>query len=121
MGMMADISKFKNMQRNMSILTIDEISSMIRPILEKYDVEKAYLFGSYARHEATVESDVDIRIEKGQSTKLKGLFQVGSLQLDLMDVLQKKVDLITVLPESERYRILNDNIHADEVLLYEAT
>lgn len=118
---MADISKTENMQRNMSILTIDEISSMIRPILEKYDVEKAYLFGSYARHEATVESDVDIRIEKGQSTKLKGLFQVGSLQLDLMDVLQKKVDLITVLPESERYKILNDNIHVDEVLVYKAT
>lgn len=35
------------------IYTIDEIRSNISPIAKKYGVERVYLFGSYARGEAT--------------------------------------------------------------------
>ena len=48
------------------ILSIDEIRDKIRPICEKYKVEKVWLFGSYARGEATEESDVDLHIEGGR-------------------------------------------------------
>ena len=41
------------------VLTIEEIKEKIRPICEKYRVVKLFLFGSYARGEATAESDVD--------------------------------------------------------------
>ncbi|MBO6210611.1 MAG: nucleotidyltransferase domain-containing protein, partial [Schwartzia sp.] len=46
------------------MLTIDRIKRMIQPICEKYGVERLFLFGSYARNEATEKSDVDFRIDR---------------------------------------------------------
>ena len=101
------------------MLTIDEIRSKIKPICQKYDIKTAYLFGSYARNVATEESDVDIRIEKGNSEKLRGLIQVSGMQIELEDALNKKVDLITILPKDELYSIFRKNVLADEVIVYE--
>ena len=42
--------------------TIEKIREIIIPICKKYGVEKAFLFGSYARGEARENSDVDIRV-----------------------------------------------------------
>ena len=39
-------------RRRLMIYTIDEISSRIRPVAEKYHLKAVYLFGSYARGEA---------------------------------------------------------------------
>ena len=52
------------------MLTIEEIRDKITPICQKYGVKSAYLFGSYARGEATEKSDVDIRIEQGDLSGL---------------------------------------------------
>ena len=60
------------------LLSIDEIKHRIAPICKQYDVSRAYLFGSYARGEATESSDVDIRIDKGYSRKLQGLLDVSN-------------------------------------------
>ena len=104
----------------MGKLTIDDIKTKISPICEKYDVARAYLFGSYARSEATEESDVDIRIDKGTSQKLRGLFDVSGFQLELSAALEKQVDLITLLPDQAQYAIFRDDVTRDEVLLYES-
>ena len=45
----------------MSTLSINDIKTKSTPICKNYDVAQAYLFGSYARGEATEDSDVDIR------------------------------------------------------------
>ena len=47
------------------IYTIDEIKAIAAPIARSYGVAAMYLFGSYARGEATEKSDLDFRIEKG--------------------------------------------------------
>ncbi len=52
------------------IYSIKEIKDIVSPIAKKYGVERVYLFGSYARGEATDKSDLDLRIDKGG---LKGL------------------------------------------------
>lgn len=41
----------------MNTLTKNEIEALIRALLRKHNVEYALLFGSYARGEATVESE----------------------------------------------------------------
>ena len=43
------------------IYTIEELREIITPIAIQHNVEKVYLFGSYARGEATENSDVDLR------------------------------------------------------------
>ena len=37
------------------IYTIDEITAAVKPIAEKYGIDKVWLFGSYARGEATLQ------------------------------------------------------------------
>lgn len=104
----------------MSRLSINEIKNKISPICKQYDVARAFLFGSYARGDATDNSDVDIRIDKGDSKKLQGLFDVSAFQLALMDALGRKVDLITTLPQQELYAIFRKHLADEEVLIYEA-
>lgn len=61
------------------------------PILQKYGITKASLFGSYAKNSFDQNSDVDILI---QPPKNMGLSFI-SLQLELENKLNKKVDLVS--------------------------
>ena len=45
--------------------TISEIRAAVVPLAGKYGLDKVFLFGSYARGEATAQSDIDIRINRG--------------------------------------------------------
>ena len=56
------------------VYTIDEIRKRIVPIVIKYGIASIALFGSYARGEATEESDLDFVMDKGD---LKGLRYVS--------------------------------------------
>lgn len=59
---------------------IDEYRGRIVPILLKNGVDKAGIFGSFARNEAGVESDIDVLVRfKGR----KSLFDLARLDLEL--------------------------------------
>ena len=75
----------------MSLLSIDEVKRRILTVYKQYDVSWAYLFGSYARGETAENSGVDIRIDKGDSKKLQGLFDVSIFQLAPIDALGREV------------------------------
>lgn len=94
------------------IYTIDEIKAIASPIAESHGVAALYLFGSYARGEATSDSDLDFRIEKG---RVRTIFQLGSLLCDLEDSFQKNADVLTTQMLSPEF--LN-SIRSEEVLLY---
>lgn len=96
------------------VLTMSEIKEKIRPICEKYDVQKLFLFGSYARGDATEDSDVDFRLVSG---KEMDLFKMIGLRLDLEEVLGKEVDLISQISKSSK--IFKKYYERDAVLLYE--
>ena len=100
------------------MFTITDIQHRISPILKRYDVKEAYIFGSYARGEATEYSDIDIRIDKGNSKKLRSLFDVSGLRLDLIDALGHEVDLLTSLPYGPLSEKFIDNLKKDEVKIY---
>ncbi|MBO4853458.1 MAG: nucleotidyltransferase domain-containing protein [Schwartzia sp.] len=102
------------------MLSIAEIKRRIMPICKKYDIKRAYLFGSYARGDASEGSDVDLRIDKGASQKLRGLLAVSALRLELVDVLQKNVDLITALPDDDLHAIFRKHVLSDEVIVYDS-
>ena len=71
-----------------------EIKAITKPIFEKYQIKKAYLFGSYARGEATTESDIDIMIAKKDS-KITTLVNLTEFETELQEKLNKNVDVIT--------------------------
>ena len=100
------------------ILTLDDIKRRLSPVFEKYRVQQAFLFGSYARGEATPESDIDIRIDCADNPLLKTLFRISGFRQQLEDALGKEVDLLTMKPSKKYTLAFYQNILRDEVLLY---
>lgn len=47
-----------------SVLTLENITALVKSLTKKYHVEEIYLFGSYARGEADENSDLDFLVEK---------------------------------------------------------
>lgn len=74
-----------------SIISIEAIKEKTVPILRSYPVDKAILFGSYAKDEATSISDIDLYIDT--NGRLRGLDFVGLLEI-LVDTLGIDIDLI---------------------------
>ena len=83
------------------------------PILRKFDVVKASLFGSFARNEETEISDIDLLIE---FPKGKSLLDLVGLKLELQEILHKSVDIVTYKSVHPRLRGL---ILGDQVKIYE--
>jgi predicted nucleotidyltransferase len=73
------------------VLTVDDIAKRLTPIFQNNGVTRAVLFGSYAKGEATEDSDIDMVVEL--DPEVRALKYFGILE-DLVEVLGKKVDMI---------------------------
>ena len=96
---------------NKKVYTIDELADIITPIAQELGVERVYLFGSYARGEATSDSDVDILIDSG---KIDSYFGIGKLYSRLNRALEKDLDIVP----SDAGQDFIDMIRPDLVLVY---
>ena len=92
--------------------TIAEIRNKITNTARQYGIQKAYLFGSYARGEAGLESDIDICIEKGN---LRTLFELSGFCQDLEETLGNKVDVVTTASLSDDFK---GQIESEMILIY---
>lgn len=70
---------------------ITQIKKLTEPIFKQYGVDKAYIFGSYARGDYDENSDIDIIIV---AKNIKSLLVIGAILEALKQVLNKEVDLI---------------------------
>ena len=103
------------------VYSIEELKRRIAPVAEKYGLREVYLFGSYARSEATEQSDVDILIDRAGSN-VRGAFEMGGLYEDLCASIGKEVDLVTTqtLEQSstrQRSPLFIQNIQAERIRL----
>lgn len=73
-------------------MTIEEIKKKTSPILKRYGVTYAAVFGSLARGEDSPQSDVDILVRLGRPTGIVGYMRLIE---NLEQILRKKVDLVT--------------------------
>ncbi len=76
-----------------NIFTLEKIIDMVKPIAEKYNVKEIYLFGSYARGEATAESDLDFLVFGGENFKLTMIFALAE---EFRAVFNKNVDVFEI-------------------------
>ncbi len=65
------------------------LSSHKEKFQKEYEIEQIGLFGSYARDEAKVDSDIDIFVHMKPN-----LFKLVELKQQIEEDLQKKVDII---------------------------
>ncbi len=97
------------------IYTINDIKNLLYDILKSTDVEKAILFGSYAKNQPTATSDIDILIDsKG---KIKGLKFYAIIDL-IKEKLNKEVDIIEK-SEVDEGSIIDQEIQNTGVVIYE--
>lgn len=96
------LSKINYIDENNGILELEDIVKKCSKILEHYEVNFCYLFGSYAKGKATPSSDVDLLI----STSIKGLKFYGLVE-EIRTTLHKRVDVLDI-------NQLKDNIELTE-------
>jgi predicted nucleotidyltransferase len=84
-------------------------------VLDKSPVEKAWLFGSFARNEEDSQSDIDILIRFSPDEKIT-LFRYGGIVYNLEQVTSRKVDLVE---EGMLQSFALETAEKDKVLIYE--
>ena len=95
-------------------------------ITEKYDLEKAILFGSYARHEAREQSDMDIAIllRGMHGQRADTVLDMASIAFDVMMETGILVDAVLFWmdewqhPEQFKNPALIRNIQQDGIILF---
>lgn len=88
---------------------MDYYKRLMLPILKKYGVNKASLFGSIVRNELTEDSDIDVLVEFQED---KTLLDLVGLQNALIEKLERKVDVITY---NSIHPLLKDQILNEQV------
>ncbi len=104
------------------VLSVERIKQAVEPVARKYSLKAVYLFGSYARNEATDTSDIDLLVDRTGST-IRGLFDMSALYSDLRDSLGMDIDIITTQTleqHSTRTRVptLVENLNKERVQIY---
>ena len=92
-------------------MNVEEMKKKIIPILKRYHVNRAGIFGSIVRGEETKESDIDVLVE---IERRMSLLDFVGLKLELEDALGRKVDLgeySTIKP------IIREQILSEEVAI----
>ena len=87
--MMQKLAEYGFIDESHGILNIQQIIKTCEEILKDYDVDYCYLFGSYAKGNATESSDVDLLI----SSHVTGIDFYEMIEL-LRDSLKKNVDVL---------------------------
>lgn len=82
-------------------MPLEDVKERIAPILRRYDVKRAALFGSLVRGEAREDSDIDVVVEFKDG---KSLLDLVSLKLELEAELGRKVDVLTYNSLNPRLR-----------------
>lgn len=96
---------------------LEELKQIVAPIADKYGLEAVYLFGSQARGDAKPNSDYDFYVKRG---KMRGLFQLSALFIDLKKALHKEVDIVLEpVGKQELDYFLVKGIKKDGILIYE--
>jgi hypothetical protein len=93
-----------------------DISKTIAEYLATQPVNKAWLFGSFARGEQREDSDVDLLVEFDRAHAKVGLLKYAAIIIDLENILNREVDLVengALLPWAE------ETANRDKKLIYE--
>ena len=100
--------------------SIDEISRRVAPVAKRYGLPAVYLFGSYARGEATAGSDIDLLIE---CDNIRNMESYLGLQDSLKKAIGRNVDIVMAdaleTDNTRSAKRLREHIERDKVIIYE--
>ena len=94
-------------------MSINDVNYIVKPLADKYKISEVYLFGSYARGDATDESDLDFLVYGGDGFRLTMVFAFAE---ELRKALNKEVDVFEIHEVNQNSDFYN-NIMKDRVLV----
>ena len=97
------------------IYTLEDIKKMLNEVLMYTEVEKAILFGSYAKNKPTEQSDIDIIIDS--NGKIKGLKYFAIIDM-IKEKFNKDVDVIEK-SEIDKNSKIEKEIERTGIVVYE--
>ena len=108
------------------VYTLDEIASRVTPVAEKYHLKAVYVFGSYARGEATEESDIDFLIDDTDADYSEP-WAAGGIYVAFEKAVGKNIDLVETEVFNPNHRRASkgshkrfvSNLRRDMVKVYE--
>ena len=92
-----------------------QLIERVRNYLKNKPIDKAWIFGSFARSQESYDSDIDLLVKFKQPNKLD-LFDYVGLKIDLEEITGRQIDLV-----EEGYILSNakEKIEEEKVLIYE--
>ena len=99
------------------MLSIEAIRKTLSSYFSHQPIQKAWIFGSYARGEQKSDSDLDILVDFDPDCNLN-LFSLARIILDLETLSGLRVDLVD---HARIYKDISHFIENDKILIYERT
>ena len=83
----------------------EQYQQIILPVLKRYFIKHAAIFGSFAKGNMSVNSDIDLLIEPDKGFTI---FKMLKLEDEISDLIKRKVDLVeySALKPSIRKEVL---------------
>ncbi len=75
------------------VLPLSDIERIVKPLANKYHISEVYIFGSYARNEATDSSDIDFLVLGGINFKPTSVFAFAE---ELRMRIDKEIDVFEI-------------------------
>ena len=98
------------------VLTIDEIRRLVKAAMDGRSGE-VYLFGSYARNQASIHSDIDLIVDS--TDPLLMLHLTGAIERMCGNEIDYKCQVITMRQLKESKEKFRSSVEKDMVLIYE--
>jgi len=105
------IEKKGTRSNNKRILLIDKLKTY----LQNSPIQKAWLFGSFARNEEKFDSDIDLLIQLQKTAKFDLLDYIG-ITYELEDLLERNVD---VVKDGMLSKSVEKIVNHEKILIYE--
>ncbi len=88
---------------------IEKYQQIILPVLKRYLIKRAAIFGSFAKDNTTIESDLDLLIEPDKNFTI---FKMLQLEEEISNLINRKVDIVeyNALKLSIRNEVLASSI-----------
>lgn len=99
--LLQEVNKMDLLDETHGVLSLEDIKRICSDILDYYQVDFCYLFGSYAKGKATEISDIDLLV----ATKTTGL-KFFEMTERLRENLHKKVDILDLKQLSNNEKLL---------------
>ena len=110
--MLEKLRRYDFIDEEHGILSVEKIKSICETVFKEYQVAYCYLFGSYAKGNATEKSDVDLLV----STEITGMKFFELVEV-LREKLKKKVDILNQNQIKDNFTLVNE-ILKDGIKIY---